>query len=205
MRELSNVSNKRTVTDQLRTFAKSVIDPTVRVLCRVGVTPNMLTIIGMLIHIPVAWALVQGRFRLAAAFGLLSMFDALDGSLARLNPNHNPNGFGAFLDSTVDRISELLIFGGMATWFFLQGQLLYVLLSIMALGGSLMVSYTRARAEALGIACKIGLLTRVERYLLLFIFGMANQPEWLLIALAIGTWFTVGQRVWAVWRATSDK
>lgn len=192
--------SKETFTDTLRKLIKHGVDPTTRFLHNIGVTANMVTVLGLLIHLPIMWLIVQGRFRWAAVVGFLSLFDAIDGSLARLNPDHTPNGFGAFLDSTTDRIAELLIWGALSVWFYQQGELLYLTLTIATLGGALMVSYTRSCAEALGYECKVGVFTRAERYLTQCVLGLAARPDLLVIILSIGTWITVIQRGAAVWK-----
>ena len=197
--------SKETLTDTLRNLIKRGVDPTTQVLHKIGVTANMVTIVGLLCHLPLAWLIVQGRFRWAAVVGLLSIVDALDGSRARLDPDHNPNGFGAFLDSTTDRIAELLIWGALGVWFYQQGEMLSLILTIATLGGALMVSYTRSRAEALGYDCKVGLFTRAERYLTQCLFGLLARPDLLVIVLAIGTWLTVCQRIAAVFEQANDK
>lgn len=195
-----------TFTDFLRANTRGLIDPIVTVLARLRVTPNALTVVGMLGHIPAAWLTAQGNFRLALLIGAAAvLLDALDGSLARkLNAAHNGKGFGAFLDSTLDRIAETILFGGLIVYFGRQGEPLYTLLTYIALTGSILVSYTRARAEALGYACKVGLFSRVERYLVLLICGLANRPDWAVIVLAVGVWITVAQRITAVYRQARD-
>lgn len=199
-----NANQPLTLTDRLRIIFADVIDPLVTFLARIGVTPNALTISGVILHIPVAYFLTQGQWRLASLMGLISLADALDGSLARKLGTSESN-FGAFLDSTADRISEIILFTGFAYFYIQTADLLPATLAILALGGSLMVSYTRARAEALGYDCKIGFFSRIERYLTLFIFGMLNLPVVLLTILAIGTWVTVAQRIHIVWiQAQSD-
>ncbi len=200
MSELKRPRQNKTLSDYLRANTKGVIDPVVALLARLGVTPNALTLFGLLMHIPVAWALVNGEWRWAAFFGIFSVADVLDGSLARYLNKESTSRFGAFLDSTTDRIAEVLVFGGLVWWFSAETQPIYALLSLIALAGSLLVSYTRARAESLGFECKVGLFSRLERYFVLFIFGMLQQPELCVIVLVIGTWFTVLQRGWAVWQ-----
>ncbi len=200
MSEIKGTPQKKTLTDFLRASTKGLIDPVVAVLARLGVTPNALTIFGLLMHIPVAWALVNGEWRWAAFFGIFSVADVLDGSLARYLNKESTSKFGAFLDSTTDRIAEVLVFGGLVWWFSAETQPLYALLSLLALAGSLLVSYTRARAEALGFECKVGLFSRVERYLVLFVFGMLQQPEICVAVLVVGTWLTVLQRGWTVYQ-----
>ena len=194
------IQPKKTLTDHLRASTKGIVHPMVVFLAKLGVTPNALTMLGLLMHVPVAWALVNGRWRLASVLGIFSVMDVLDGSLARYLNHGETSKFGAFLDSTSDRIAEVLIFGGMTWWFASQTNPTLAVVSLLALAGSVLVSYTRARAEALGFECKNGLFSRVERYLTLFIFGMMNRPDLCVIILAVGTWFTVAQRIYTVWR-----
>jgi CDP-diacylglycerol--glycerol-3-phosphate 3-phosphatidyltransferase len=143
---------------------------------------------------------MNGEWRLAALIGVFSVADVLDGSLARYLNKDATSKFGAFLDSTTDRITEVLIFGGLVWWFAAETQPLYAALALLAFAGSILVSYARARAESLGFECKIGIFSRLERYLVLFVFGMLQQPEWCIIVMVLGTWITVFQRGWAVWQ-----
>lgn len=201
MANSKELRERKTLTDILRESFKGIIDPIVSLLAHIGVTPNMLTVLGMLMHIPVAYFIIIGEFRWAVVAGIFSTLDALDGSLARkLSRGHGGSGFGAFLDSTLDRIAETILFSGLVYYFAVQGEPIFVTISYAALCGSLLVSYTRSRAEALGYSCKIGLFTRVERYLVLFVFGLSNQPEWAVVVMAVGTWITVVQRMVHVWR-----
>ena len=188
-----------TFTDQLRQHTQTVLKPIINLLAQIGVTPNMLTWLGLLIHLPIGYLLAQGRWRLAALVGIFSLTDALDGALARqLGTAGKP--FGAFLDSTLDRISEIILFGGMIYYFNQNQQTGYLFLAFAAATGSLMVSYSRARAEALGVSCKDGLFSRVERYLILFVCGLAQWPVGCVVILAVGTWLTTLQRGVLVWR-----
>jgi CDP-diacylglycerol--glycerol-3-phosphate 3-phosphatidyltransferase len=193
-----------TLTDRLRRLLAGALDPIVSLLARMGVSPDLLTILGMLFHFLFAWLIATGQFLLA---GILICFivplDALDGSLARKIGRRGT--FGAFLDSTSDRIAEIILYSGYISWFTQQEQFLVVTAAYAAITGSLMVSYTRARAEALDYNCKIGLFSRVERYviivasLVLSVF-LSELAAIGLYVLAIGTWFTVGQRVYHVWK-----
>jgi len=144
-------------------------------------------------------ALGLGYPRLAGV--LLIIFgplDAIDGLLARRSGQQTK--FGAFLDSTLDRFSEIAIFVGLL--FYLQGQKAFgdIVVAFLALTGSLMVSYTRARAVALGFECKIGLLTRFERLLILTIALLFKVLGPVLLLLAVFTNFTALQRILYVWR-----
>ena len=190
---------KKTLTDHARAWARGIIDPIVTVLARMGVSPDALTVLGMLFHILFAWLIAGGRIQLAgvAIFFLIPM-DALDGALAR--KIGRKGNFGAFLDSTLDRIAEIILYVGYLIYFSNQGETWFVAAAYIAVTGSLMVSYTRSRAEALGVSCKVGLFTRVERYVVIVVSLIINQPGWGLVILALGTYFTVIQRGVHVWR-----
>ena len=150
------------VTNWARKWGATVIQPIALFLARLGLTPNTITVLGFLMTAAVAVVLATGRTQLAGVLliGTLA-FDAVDGTLARLMGT--TSRFGAFLDSTLDRWAEVVIYAALV-WVFLEnGQDNGVLLAVAALATSLMVSYTRARAEGAGFQCKEGLLTRFER------------------------------------------
>ncbi len=198
---------KKTLTDQLRARSVGIIDPIVTFLARVGVSPDLLTILGMLLHFLFAWLIASGEFFWAGiAIFIFVPLDALDGALARKIGREQGN-FGAFLDSTSDRIAEIILYAGYISYFYQHDNPWIVVATYVAITGSIMVSYTRSRAEALGISCKVGLLTRVERYvvivatLVLSVF-LPVLVEIGILILAAGTWFTVGQRVYHVWIQT---
>ncbi len=131
---------------------------------------------------------------------LASLFDAIDGALARASGQTSP--FGAFLDSTLDRISEAVIYLGLFLYYAQQSRRMEMLLIYATIVGSFMVSYARARAEGLGLQCKVGLLTRAERVCLLIVGLATGIMPWMLWALAVLTNVTVVQRVIHVWRLT---
>lgn len=200
---------KKTLTDQLRARSVGIIDPIVTFLARVGVSPDLLTILGMLLHFLFAWLIASGEFFWAGiAIFIFVPLDALDGALARKIGREQGN-FGAFLDSTSDRIAEIILYAGYISYFYQHDNPWIVVATYVAITGSIMVSYTRSRAEALGISCKVGLLTRVERYvvivatLVLSVF-LPVLVEIGILILAAGTWFTVGQRVYHVWTQTKS-
>lgn len=200
---------KKTLTDQLRARSVGIIDPIVTFLARVGVSPDLLTILGMLLHFLFAWLIASGEFFWAGiAIFIFVPLDALDGALARKIGREQGN-FGAFLDSTSDRIAEIILYAGYISYFYQHDNPWMVVATYVAITGSIMVSYTRSRAEALGISCKVGLLTRVERYvvivatLVLSVF-LPVLVEIGILILAAGTWFTVGQRVYHVWTQTKS-
>jgi CDP-diacylglycerol--glycerol-3-phosphate 3-phosphatidyltransferase len=171
-------------------------------------TPNAVTLIGFLAMCGTGVVLAMGNLALGGALIVIAgIFDALDGALARLT--NRVTKFGAFLDSTTDRFAEGALYLGIMYWYLQQRGMVFVAyLIFLTLLGSLMVSYTRARAEGIGVEMKEGLMTRFERIALLVIgllltalFGDAP----LLIALgilAVFTNITAVQRMWLVYRAT---
>lgn len=193
----------------IRQRAQRFLDFVARGLGKIGLTPNALTLIGLGFMCLIGGVLATGNFALGGALIIgAGIFDALDGSLARLT--NRVTRFGAFLDSTTDRFAEGALFLGMLYAFVQRGMLGVVYLIFFALLGSLMVSYARARAEGIGVQCKEGWLTRFERIALLVI-GLTATAWWgdapLLIVLgvlAIFTNVTAAQRMWFVYRATRD-
>lgn len=192
-------SEKRTLTDLLRVRAAFIIDPIASVLARRQLSPNLFTVIGMLAHFLLAWLIVQGHMVAAGvAIFFVAPLDALDGALAR-KLGRKP-GFGAFLDSTLDRLAEIILFGGFIFYFGRLDNMLMIATTYIALTGSLMVSYARSRAEALHVSCKVGLLTRVERYAVLTLFLLLDLPAIGLVVIAVFTYITVAQRIFHVWQ-----
>jgi CDP-diacylglycerol---glycerol-3-phosphate 3-phosphatidyltransferase len=157
-------------------------------------------VLGFLMTAAVAVVLATGHTRLAGVLliGTLA-FDAVDGTLARLMGM--ASRFGAFLDSTLDRWAEVVLYGALV-WLFLEnGQDMGVLLAVAAMATSLMVSYTRARAEGVGLQCKEGLLTRFERLVILIAGLIFNLVIWALAIIAILAGITAMQRIWVTWQA----
>jgi CDP-diacylglycerol--glycerol-3-phosphate 3-phosphatidyltransferase len=151
-----------------RTF-KSLLERAARVFQRLGITPNQLTLLGLLLQAAVAAIIALGYLPLGGVLLVCtSIFDAFDGTLARMTGQ--TSRFGAFFDATLDRVAEALVLFGLLIYY--SGQpdsRTEILLIYAALVGSLLVSYTRAKAESLGIACTAGILTRAERVALLVI------------------------------------
>lgn len=190
-----------TFTDRLRDYTRGLIDPIASGLVRLGISPDALTVTGMLAHLVYAWLIASGRLPLAGLLiALTAPLDALDGAVAR-KLGRTAGNFGAFLDSTADRLAEIILFGGFILYFGRLGAPWYVLAAYLALAGSLMVSYTRARAEAVGVTCKVGILSRVERYIVIVLGLLFSRPDIAMVLLALGTALTVGQRIHCVWRA----
>lgn len=179
--------------------------PVARAISGLGITPNALTVAGLLIALLAGAALALGN-SLAALIALLfsGLCDLLDGDVARLRPDRDRR-FGAFLDSTADRISEIAIFAGLLLYQVHLGapSRLWTLAWVLALTGSLLVSYTRARAEGLGVACRIGLADRSVRLVLvlaMLIAGLSRSGPFLALLAAL-SWITVLQRTVHVGRA----
>ncbi|MBM4410188.1 MAG: CDP-alcohol phosphatidyltransferase family protein [Chloroflexi bacterium] len=173
----------------------AVLDPIVRGLVAVRITPTMLTTAGFLGNVLAAWLAAQGDLRLAGVAVLFfSALDMLDGALARATGR--ASRFGALYDSTLDRLSEAAVLGGLL-WHALQsGSDEQAMLAFVATVGSLMVSYVRARSEGLGLALRDGLFTRSERVVLVgvaLILGFTRAALW---ALAVLTVLTAFQRLW---------
>ena len=188
-----------------------VIEPVASLLVRLRVNPNVLTTLGTLCSVAGGLAFAFGHVRLAGfIIGLCAIFDVLDGVVARRTDQSTV--FGAFYDSTLDRVADGAVLGGI-TYFFATDPLhasgVMVAISLFGLVGTFLVSYTRARAEALGIDAKVGFMQRPERVVLLSapqgLFGLALNG-WVLIAvvciLALSAWTTAIHRVVYVRRAT---
>lgn len=184
-------------------------------LARSGITPNMLTGIGLLLSVVTALILAQGNMFLGGLLVLFAgFFDMLDGAMARIR--NAATTFGALLDSTLDRYSESIILGGLLFyalrnpglqdrfWPFPSAQIWMIALIYTAVVGSLMVSYVKARAEGLGIECKTGLLARPERVIILALGLLTNTEMWALALLAFFSNVTALERIIAVWRATQQ-
>jgi len=188
------------VTNLARNWSGRVVEPIARLLGSLGLTPNAVTVLGCLLTAAVAGVLASGQTQLAGVLLILTLgADAIDGALARMM--NAVSRFGAFLDSTLDRWTEVFLFSALI-WHFLQtDQDTGVMLAAAAMATSLLVSYTRARAEGVGLTCKAGLLTRFER-LVIFIAGLIfNQIIWALWIIALLAGITAIQRIWVTWRA----
>ena len=190
------------IRERLRSSTQAIRVPIARVLGRLGFSPNALTVFGYLLNLVVLYILATGRMRLGGLLAALAgVFDALDGALAR--ETGQTSAFGAFFDSFTDRYSEATVFLGLLWWYLHQEAALEVTLVYVAIVGSFMVSYARARAEGLGISCKTGLLTRFERLAVLTVGLIAQQVTPALWIIAILANATAVQRAYHVWRAAS--
>jgi len=159
-------TQKKTFTDYLRLWFKWVLDPLARLFLRLGLTPNMVTMLGLLGNTVGAYFLARGDLLTGGILiAVMTPIDALDGTMARLRGE--ASDWGAYVDSVSDRYSELIIYGGLLYHFLTVGDTLGGMLTFGAAAGSVLVSYVKARAEGLGYEAKVGLLTRAERYIVL--------------------------------------
>lgn len=193
--------------DSLRGAVYGIIDPLTDWLSAKRVHPNALTTIGFLVTCSSALAFHQYHVRTAGFLILLGgFFDILDGRVARLTGLGSK--FGAFYDSTLDRISEIAVFLGLLSLYndyrLELGDVGMIYLIMLAMAGSLMISYTRARAEAMGLDCRVGLMPRAERVVLLGAASLFFGEAWdgivlkgVILILAVLTNLTAFQRI--VW------
>ena len=195
-----------TVKDAYTDGARRLATRSMTGLARTRLTPNALTAAGVSIS-SLGGVLVYFEYRNEILFYWLggvvfvvgSLLDVLDGALARQSGKGTP--FGAFIDSTTDRIGEFVMLGAIALVFSRHEKEWALALAIAAIGGSFLVSYTRARAEALGLKGNVGLSSRAERVVIIS-GGLAFAPwgglPWAILALAASAWLTVLQRIFAV-------
>ncbi len=189
-----------------------LIDPVANWLVKRGVHPNTLTIVGTLCTVTGGVIYGMGHIRTGGVFlGVTALFDVLDGTVARRS--NMSSTFGAFLDSTLDRLADGFVLGGLAVFYATSrphGSVPLLIVALLGLVGAFLTSYTRARAEALGLDAKVGLLQRPERVVLLSVpqalFGLVLDG-WVLaiiiVVLTVTAWVTVVQRVAYVYNATT--
>ena len=194
---MSERSKFKRIRDGLQQAIYKVINPVVGTMVRVGITPNMVTTVGLLGNMVAAALLVYagmtqgvdgpnyGIVTLAGVVIILSsLFDMLDGQVARLGGMVSK--FGALYDSVLDRYCELFTLGGVAFYLMSCDDMIGALLTFLALVGSMMVSYVRARAEALGANCSVGLMQRPERVVVTSIAVIAAGIAHLNLIIVIG-------------------
>ena len=209
---MSDKSTFNKCRDALQQGIYAVINPFVRLLIKIGVTPNIVTTIGLLGNAAATAVLIYATMQLVKSgpdFSMLtiagilimgfSLFDMLDGQVARLV--NMASTFGALYDSVLDRYCEMITLGGIAFYLLGMGSIWGALITFLALIGSVMVSYVRARAEGLDIECKVGLMQRPERVVVtaiaLIAAGIARETMVLIVAMAI---IAVLANLTAFWR-----
>lgn len=185
-----------------REALKGLSDLTGRTLSRLGFTANVLTVLGVVLSAVASWRIARGAFLsgglILAAGGAL---DFCDGSVARVRGT--ASRFGAFLDSVTDRVSDALVFSAFVWFFFAEGDEVTAAVALAAYAGGGLTSYIRAKAESLGLDCKVGLLERAERLILLcagLILGLVEPMLWAVAVLSV---VTVVQRLVHVARQSS--
>jgi CDP-diacylglycerol---glycerol-3-phosphate 3-phosphatidyltransferase len=203
MSEMNSTLRLRRVKHGYTTGARSLASRSVTRLARTRVTPNLLTTTGVSLCL-LAAVLVGFEDRspwlvywlAAVTFVVGSLFDILDGALARAGGKSTP--FGAFVDSTTDRVGEGAMLAAIALVFSQHGQDWAVVLAVAAVAGSFLVSYTRAKAEALGLRGDVGLGSRAERVVVItagLVFAPWGGLPWAIVVLAATAWLTVVQRI----------
>jgi CDP-diacylglycerol--glycerol-3-phosphate 3-phosphatidyltransferase len=193
-----------TLTDWVRDKASIITYPIGRFLGQLGIHPNTITILGFILNVITGAVLATGEHLWGGILVMVaSSVDGLDGALARVTGKKSQ--FGAFLDSTLDRLSEAALFFGLLMWFVSQGMRIETYLVYFVVLGSVMVSYTRARAEGLQIDCKVGILTRLERMAILCLGLLLGWLRPTLIIMCVLTWITFAQRMVAVYHRTRDR
>jgi CDP-diacylglycerol--glycerol-3-phosphate 3-phosphatidyltransferase len=197
--------------DRIKAGYLRIIDPVADYLVRRRVNPNVITTIGTLCTMAGGVIYGSGHIRTAGWFlGLTALFDVLDGTVARRTGRSTV--FGAFYDSTLDRVADGFVLGGLTAFYAMNPvhhSVPMVVVGLLGIIGTFLVSYTRARAEALGIDAKVGVMQRPERVVLLSVpqafFGLALNG-WVLIAivvlLTVTAWITACQRIAYVYRVT---
>ncbi|HEX7787192.1 MAG TPA: CDP-alcohol phosphatidyltransferase family protein, partial [Methylomirabilota bacterium] len=169
-------------------------DPVGRLLFRLHLRPNHLTMLGLAVSILAAAAFIGGHVRSGGVLLILAgLFDLLDGSLARVSGQVTP--FGAFLDSVIDRYSDLVVLLGIVVLFAGTPHTRGAVVAMAGLVGSVMVSYTKARAESIGVECNVGFMERPERMICLVVGALFNVLEPALWALAVLANLTALQRI----------
>lgn len=187
--------------NRFRKVSDRILSPIGAALARVGVTADVLTVVGLVAACATAWCIAVGEFQWAVVGIIVTgVPDLLDGSVARHTGRAGPRG--AFFDSVVDRISDAVMLGG-AAWYFAGTEPKLAVLALAVAVVSLMISYERAKAEALGYGGKGGLMERAERLIVLGVglfFGQLEIALWVLLVLGA---FTMLHRFVRMWRQSS--
>lgn len=182
------------VTQQIGATLKHVLDAIVRIFAASGINPNFLTFIGFSINLFAAYLFAYGWFRWAGAtIFMAGIFDMTDGRVARVTNRVTP--FGGFFDSVMDRYSDLCLLIGLLIYYGRINRYFYVSLVAVAMIGSVMVSYTRARAETLIPSCKVGFLERPERVVLILLGALFDRMAPVLWLIAVLSNVTVIHRI----------
>lgn len=192
--------------DSVKAWYLKLIQPVIDFFIKLELNPNFFTTIGFILTVGAAVLFATGYLRIAGAIILLAgTFDIVDGKVARLS--NRVTKFGALYDSTLDRYSEVIMFFGLAFYFVRADMFITSVAVSFALGGAVMVSYVRARAEALGFECKVGIMQRPERVVYIG-FGAVIHMYVLIFAIiliAIFANITAIQRIYHIWTQENGK
>ena len=189
------------ITRSIGVASRWLLDKIVDAIAATGVNPNVLTAFGMVVNLWAAVLFATGMFRSAAAVIFLAGFlDMLDGQVARREKR--VTAFGAFFDSTLDRYSDMALYMGLLVYYAVNARASYVILAAVATAGSVMVSYTRARAESLIPTCKVGFMERPERLVLLILGGTFDRMAPALWVISLVSTITVIHRIVYTWQET---
>lgn len=192
------------IEQKARDVSRPALETIGRTLARWNVSPNAVTYLGLLLTAGVAILAALGEIRWAGvAYIVAGACDAMDGTLARVSGRGSR--FGAFLDSTIDRFEESIVFVGLAVYYARVGGEWEIPLILVVAVASLMVSYTRARAEALGVPCTVGFMTRPPRVAILIAGLILDLVPAALILLAATSLFTAFHRMYHVWTLTGGE
>lgn len=194
-----------TLTDRLRQQAYSLINPIGHLLHRAGIHPDTITIVGLFLVLAACVPISQGELQWGAVLLILALpCDVLDGAVARAM--QRKGRFGAVLDSSLDRYADGFIFAALSYHFAVQDRFEWLAITQIALLGTFLVSYLRARAEGVGVEAKLGILSRFERSAI--IIPMLLFPVLLevgVVVLAVGTNITAVQRLWFVYQTLKNR
>jgi CDP-diacylglycerol---glycerol-3-phosphate 3-phosphatidyltransferase len=183
------------LTDVLRKKSIKILNVFSAHFLKIGLTPNFITLLGLVGAMIAAVFIIRGQFFFGGFIvALISPLDAIDGTMARLS--NSKCKYGCLLDSLIDRCSEMVLLLGLLLNFTFAENTLGIIFTYLALCGSFLVSYIRARAEGLGLEVKIGLLTRLERMVLLVVCLLVSQPLVGVVLIALLGNFTALQRFW---------
>lgn len=189
------------ITESIGRGGQVLLDSVVRGLALTRIHPNIFTFFGLVLNTGAAVAFGYGQFFWAGLIILgAAIFDLTDGPVARMTNRVSP--FGGFFDSVVDRYSDLALYFGLLVFYARVNRFFYVVLTALAMTGSVMVSYTRARAESLIGSCKVGFLERAERIVLLIIGGLFDRMAPVLWVIAVLSNVTVIHRIVYTWQRT---
>jgi CDP-diacylglycerol--glycerol-3-phosphate 3-phosphatidyltransferase len=196
-----------TFTDICRQKSKWLADAFAKLFLNLGFTANMITIIGCMAHVVAFWLIYQSHFLTAGILLLVfACADVVDGTMARMENDGEGTKFGGVLDSVTDRISETLVLGGILLYYTsTDNSVPYVILCIIAIMGSYLVPYTRAKGELYGLDMRLGILTRVERYIVLLISLICGFPIIGIAVIALFSNITALQRMLYIKKNVEDK